>query len=150
MNDRIFVDTNVLVYAHDTSVGRKHEIASSLIEKLWNDRSGVLSTQVLQELYVNVRRTAFNPRDFAEARQLIEDYMAWQVIISDSRAILEALEFEKRYQISFRDALIVQAANTAEVGVLFTEDLNHGQRYGEVTALNPFFQQTEEPSVHEP
>ncbi len=149
MTGKLFVDTNVLVYAHDASAGRKHEIARSLLENLWRNRSGVVSTQVLQELYVNVRRIAVNPMKPGAARQLIEDYMAWQVVVNDAQAIIEAIKFEKRYRISFWDALIVQAANAADVGALLTEDLNHGQRYGEVQAVNPFFERAGSDSVHE-
>lgn len=56
MSDKAFVDTNVLVYAHDAAAGRKHDLAAQLVERLWQDRAAVLSTQVLQELYVNLRR----------------------------------------------------------------------------------------------
>ena len=56
MSDKYFVDTNILMYAHDTSAGAKHERAKALVEELWRDRTGVVSTQVLQELSVNLRR----------------------------------------------------------------------------------------------
>lgn len=150
MSDRFFVDTNVLVYAHDASAGRKHQIARALIEELWTNRSGVLSTQVLQELYVNVRRVAFNPLDAGEARGLVEDYASWETVVNDGAAILGAIGIENRYGISFWDALIVHAANATAVETLYTEDLNHGQVYGEVTAVNPFVECDPEPSVHEP
>ena len=58
MSDRYFVDTNILMYAHDTSAGAKHERAKASIEELWRDRTGVVSTQVLQELVINLRRKA--------------------------------------------------------------------------------------------
>ena len=76
MSDRAFVDTNLLVYAHDGSAGVKHEKARELIERLWLDRSGVLSTQVLQELYVSLRK-APQPMPPAEARQVVADYLRW-------------------------------------------------------------------------
>ena len=150
MSDRVFIDTNVLVYAHDMSAGRKHQIARGLIEQLWADRSGVLSTQVLQELYVNVRRVAFNPIGADEARRLIEDYALWETIVNEGAAVLAAIDIEARYGISFWDALIVHAANTAGVETLFTEDLSHGQVYGGVIAVNPFIEGEAESSVHEP
>lgn len=148
MSGRAFVDTNVLVYAHDASAGRKHEVARALIKNLWADRSGVVSTQVLQELYVNVRRVAFNPLDATEARELIEDYLSWHTVVNDGATILGAIALEERYGISFWDALIVHAANTAGVDTLYTEDLNHGQVYGTVTAVNPFLE-SDPASVHE-
>jgi len=107
MSDRAFVDTNVLVYAHDASAGRKHEIARDLIETLWSERKGVLSTQVLQELYVNVRRIASSPLDSAKASELVEDYLTWETIVNDGGAILNAIEIEERYGISFWDALVI-------------------------------------------
>jgi len=135
---RAFVDSNILVYAHDRGQGEKHERAKALIERLWAERSGVLSTQVLQEFYVNVRRKAANPVPRAEARRLVEDYLTWQVLVNDGSAILGALDLEERYGISFWDGLIVQAALMAGAETLYSEDLNHGQAYGTVTVSNPF------------
>jgi predicted nucleic acid-binding protein len=138
MSDRAFVDTNVLVYAHDRSAGRRHEVARQLVGRLWQERSGVVSTQVLQELYVNLRRTAGSPPSAAQARQLIEDYLHWPVVENDGDAILRAMTVEQRHGISFWDALIVQAAQSAGVATLYSEDLSHGHRYGAVTVENPF------------
>jgi predicted nucleic acid-binding protein len=148
MSDRAFVDTNVLVYAHDSNAGRKHQIAVALIEEMWSERSGVLSTQVLHELYVNVRRIAVKPMDPAGARELVEDYLTWETVVNDGSAILAAIDLEQRYGISFWDALIVQAANACGVDTLYTEDLNHGQHYGSVQAINPFLQDSAD-RVHE-
>jgi len=138
MSDNVFVDTNILVYAHDLSGSVKHDVAKTLVKKLWNDRSGVLSTQVIQELYVNLRRKAERPVSPAAAKQLIEDYLSWQLVVNDGASVLRAFEFEQRYTISFWDALIVDAANSAGVPVLYSEDLNHGQTYGMVEVRNPF------------
>lgn len=138
MSDRYFVDTNVLVYAHDTSAGAKHENARTLVEDLWRSRSGVVSTQVLQELCVNLRRKAGRPLDLRATRELITDYLSWQVVVNDEKAILEALELEERFRISFWDALIIQAANTSGAAILYSEDLSDRQMYGSVRAVNPF------------
>lgn len=138
MTARAFVDTNILVYAHDRGSGRKHAVARELIEELWHSRAGVLSTQVLQEFYVNVRRKAQRPMPVDQARAVFEDYLAWTIIVNDQASILGALELETRYELTFWDALIVQAANAAAVDVLYSEDLSHGQRYGAVELVNPF------------
>lgn len=138
MTARAFVDTNILVYAHDSGSGRKYEIARLLIEDLWRTRSGVLSTQVVQEFYVNVRQKARRPMSVDQARALLEDYFAWTVVVNDQNSIIDALALEARYQLSFWDALIVQAANAAAVDVLYSEDLSPGQRYGSVELVNPF------------
>ena len=74
----------------------------------------------------------------AEAKQVLADYLTWEVVVNDGESILGALELEERYKISFWDAMIVQAANAAGVERLYSEDLNHGQRYGSVVAVNPF------------
>lgn len=137
MSDKYFVDTNILMYAHDTSAGPKHERARAVVEELWRDRSGVVSTQVLQELSVNLRRKAGRPIDLKTVREIITDYLAWDVYVNTGESILEALELEKRYRISFWDALIIQAAEASGAAVLYSEDLSKGQKYGAVRVVNP-------------
>ena len=138
MSADYFVDSNVLVYAHDRSAGAKHGMARELVARLWRERSGVLSTQVLQEFYVNVRRKVAHPLPEAEARRLVEDYVRWETVSVDGATILDAIDIGSRYRISFRDALIVQAAKVSGAVVLYSEDLNHGQTYGDVKVVNPF------------
>ena len=75
MNDKAFLDTNILVYAHESVTGIKHERARALIDNLWITGDGVLSTQVLQELCINLRRKTAKPWTVEETRNLIEDYM---------------------------------------------------------------------------
>ncbi len=140
MNAKQFVDTNILMYAHDVSAGAKHQRAKALVEELWRTRSGVVSTQVLQELCVNLRRKAGRPLALKATRDLIADYLSWQVMVNTGESILEALEFEERYQISFSDALVVQAAQASGAEVLYSEDLSGGQTYGTVRVVNPFAQ----------
>jgi predicted nucleic acid-binding protein len=138
MTERAFVDSNVLVYAHDAGAGERHTIARDLVLVLWRDRAGVISTQVLQETYVNLRHKAAAPLDASEARELVSDYLAWEVVVNDGASVLEAIRLEERYRISFWDALIVAAANASGVDVLLSEDLSDGQRYGDVTVRDPF------------
>ena len=138
MSDKRFVDTNILVYAHDTSTGTKHERARTLLEELWRDRSGVVSTQVLQELCVNMRRKAGRPLDIKTTREIVVDYLSWHVVTNTGASILEALDLEARYRISFWDALVVQAALSAGADILYSEDLAEGQLFGTVRVVNPF------------
>ena len=138
MRGRCFVDTNVLVYAHDAEAGAKHERAKELLDQLWDADSGVISTQVLQELCLNVRRKFRPPFSIEETQILVQTYMKWEVVINDTESILEALAFERRYKVSFWDALILQAAESAEVDILLSEDLAAGQRYGTFRVENPF------------
>ncbi|MBP1596125.1 MAG: PilT protein domain protein [Acidobacteria bacterium] len=141
MSDRTFVDTNILMYAHDSSAGVKHDRARMVVEELWQSRSGVVSTQVLQELCVNLRRKAGRPIDMKAAREIITDYLAWRVRVNTGESILEALDLEKRYRISFWDALIIQAAQASGASVLYSEDLAHGQTYGTVKVVNPLLEE---------
>ena len=138
MTARYFIDTNILIYAHDTAAGEKHERAKALVEELWETRAGVVSTQVLQELAVNLRRKSKNPPDAKATREIVSDYLAWQVVVNGADSILEALEIEARYQVSFWDALVIQAAHAAGADILYSEDLSNGQLYGDVTVRNPF------------
>jgi predicted nucleic acid-binding protein len=137
MSDRYFVDTNILMYAHDNAAGEKHVRAKALVEELWESRSGAVSTQVLQELAVNLRRKAKKPLDAKATRDIIADYLAWHVVVNGGDSILEALELEARYQLSFWDALVLQAAHVAGAEILYSEDLSDGQRYGTVRVKNP-------------
>jgi predicted nucleic acid-binding protein len=138
MSDKYFVDTNVLVYAHDRSTGSKHEIARTLIDRLWVSGGGVVSTQVLQELCVNLRRKAGHPMPADEVRRLIQDYSGWEVVVNSADSVLQALDIEGRYKTSFWDALILQAAEQSGAATLYSEDLASGQRYGSVRVINPF------------
>lgn len=135
---KTFVDTNVLVYAYDRAAGEKHERARSLIRSLWETGTGAVSVQVLQELYVNIRRKARHPVSAEKARALIEDYLAWNPVINDGALMMAALGVEKRYRLSFWDAMIVAAAQTAGVETLYSEDFNDGQAFGPVRVVNPF------------
>jgi predicted nucleic acid-binding protein len=137
MSDKYFVDTNILMYAHDAAAGAKHDRARALVEELWRDRTGVVSTQVLQELSVNLRKKVRRPLDAKATRDIVADYLTWQVIVNGGESILEAIDLEARYQISFWDALVVQAAQASGAEVLYSEDLSDGQQYGSVRVRNP-------------
>lgn len=137
MSDRCFVDTNILMYAHDAAAGAKHHRAKALLEDLWRTRSGVVSTQILQELCVNLRRKAARPLDPRAIREIVADYLTWQVVVNTGESVLEALEIEGRYGVSFWDALVLQAAENAGVAVLYSEDFSDGQTYGSVRVVNP-------------
>jgi predicted nucleic acid-binding protein len=137
MADKYFVDTNILIYAHDRTTGVKHDRARVLIEKLWTSGQGVLSTQVLQELCVNLRRKVARPLGLDEIRRLVNDYMSWEVVVNSAEAVIQALEIEMRYKTSFWDALILQAAEQSGAAILYSEDLAPKQSYGTVRVVNP-------------
>ena len=137
MSDRIFVDTNILVYAHDLSSGDRHAKASAVIESLWEAGTGVISTQVLQEFYVTVTRKIKNPLKSAEAREIIRNYLAWPVQINDPETTIRASEIEEKNSLSFWDALIVAVALRLQAKKIISEDLNHGQIIEGILIENP-------------
>ena len=112
MSDKCFVDTNILVYAHDRSAGVKHQRARMLLEQLWDSEQEVLSTQVLQELCIDLRRKISHPLPVDEVRLLIRDYATWVMVTNTPESVLQALDIELRYKTSFWDALILQAAES--------------------------------------
>lgn len=133
-----FCDTNVLVYAYDLSAGEKRQKAKDLVERLWATGSGVLSVQVLQELFVTLTRKASPPLPPKEARQIVEDLATWRVVEPNSRDVLEAIDISLRWGVSFWDAMVLCAARKGGASVLWSEDLTHGEDYDGVVVSNPF------------
>jgi predicted nucleic acid-binding protein len=138
MSDKIFVDSNVLVYAHDLDADEKNRKAGEIVRDLWTNQNGVVSTQVLQEFYVNVTRKIPQPLEKPEAREVIRNYSLWQTEFIDSSDVFRASEIEESNQINFWDALIVVAAVKGGASLLLSEDLNAGQVIGGVVIENPF------------
>ncbi len=133
-----FVDSNVLIYAHDADAGPKREIAARLVIDLWRERRGILSTQVLQEFYVNVTRKIRKPLSRSTARAIVRGYAAWRVVGLDTEHLLRASEFEERHQLSFWDGMILAAASHAGAVTVLSEDFTHGRRFDGMTIENPF------------
>jgi predicted nucleic acid-binding protein len=133
-----FVDTNVLVYAEDRDAKHKHDVARDLVLGLWNDRQGVLSVQVLQEFYVTVTRKLKKSLRRTEALDIVREYLTWTVVENTGSLLVQAAELQQRSQLSFWDAMVVQAAIQAGCDRLYSEDLNAGQRFDSVTVVNPF------------
>lgn len=138
MSGRIFVDTNILIYAHDLDAGPKRKIAVAIVQELWEQQTGVISTQVLQEFYVNVTRKISTPLSKARTRGIIENYRYWQVEENSPATILSASEIEERYMLSFWDALIIAAASNANAAKILTEDFSHGEIIAGILIENPF------------
>jgi predicted nucleic acid-binding protein len=136
--DKIFVDTNVLVYGHDADSGQKHAVARGILEELWNQHAGVLSVQVLQEFYVTMTRKVLHPLPPNKVRNIIQDYFSWHIEVNDPLSVLVASRIEGNYRISFWDALIVTAASRAKAAKIFTEDLQAGQIIEGILIENPF------------
>jgi predicted nucleic acid-binding protein len=131
-----FVDTNVLVYAHDSSADAKHRQAADLVAGLIDAQSGVLSTQVLAEFYWTATRKGRLASE--EAEKIVRDYGTWTIYRLGHEDLLKAAQLQRRHKISWWDALIVGSAIESGCTVLWTEDLTAGQRFGSVTVRNPF------------
>jgi predicted nucleic acid-binding protein len=133
-----FLDTNILVYAYDRSAGQKHNLAVQLMEGCWENENGCLSLQVLQEFFVTVTRKIATPLDHQTTRQIVADLAQWRLHAPKASDLIQAIDLQHDYQLSFWDALVVQSATSLGCKQLLSEDLNHGQVYGDVQAINPF------------
>lgn len=138
MSDKAFVDTNVLIYAYDLDAGRKHDMGAALLRDLWHRQCGVISTQVMQEFYVNITRKIPKPLARARARGILQNYLAWHVHLNGPQTVFLASELEERHGLGFWDAMIVAAAVHTGAERVLTEDLNHGQMIEGVRIENPF------------
>jgi predicted nucleic acid-binding protein len=137
MIDKTFLDTNVLIYAHDKDAKAKHHAAKNILQELWGERTGMLSTQVLQEFYVNVTRKIAHPLSREAARMVVSTYTIW-CIDTTSAEISHAFRIEDESRIGFWDALIVASAVKGGATRILSEDLNAGQTISGVRVENPF------------
>lgn len=135
---RVFVDTNVLVYRHDSTEPTKQEQAESWIAALWRSHTGRISVQVLQEFYATVTRKLTPGLDRQAAREVLEPYDAWQPIPMTSALLRSAWELEELHSLSWWDSLIVAAAQRSESEFLLTEDLSHGADLNGIKVVSPF------------
>ena len=133
-----FVDTNIFVYAYDTSSAEKHRRALELISNLWDSRQGCLSIQVLQEFYVSLTLKIPNPLTPETTAQIVEDLGQWRLHKPGLNNIMEAINIQQRNKISFWDAMIICSAKQLGCNVIFTEDLHANQLYEGIKTVNPF------------
>ncbi len=131
----VFIDTNILVYAHDVDAGDKHERAKEKVREAWaRSLPPSISVQVLQELYVNLVRKGATHQS---ARSVIEDYFLWDIVVNDTTLLTEGMRLAERLKVSLWDALIIAAARRAGAKAIWSEDLNEGQEYEGVRVVNP-------------
>jgi predicted nucleic acid-binding protein len=133
-----FVDTNILVYAHDKGQRDRHEVAKSTLQRLWNTDTGALSTQVLQEFYSVATRKLKPAMSHSEARKLVATYGEWCVQKTDPQLLVSASLLCERHTVSWWDALVIEAALRAGATTLLSEDLQDGREFGTLTIRNPF------------
>jgi predicted nucleic acid-binding protein len=133
---REFFDTNVLVYCTDSTEPDKQLRARSLVARSGAAGDAVLSTQVLIELFHVLTRKQKLPQSTAQS--LIQAYAAWPVMDSNLALVNAAIEKSIQHKLSIWDAMVIEAALRANAQVLYTEDLQNGQRFDTLTVVNPF------------
>jgi predicted nucleic acid-binding protein len=137
LTEYVFVDTNILVYAHGVGdADPRASRARAVLGELWRTDSGVLSTQVLQEFYsVATKKLGLDPK---HARGIVASYAEWCTVNTDVGLIVSGSKLTEEHSISFWDALIIEAALRANASRLLSEDLQHGRKFGDLTVENPF------------
>jgi predicted nucleic acid-binding protein len=139
MSARFFLDTNIFVYSCDRTSQAKARIAESLIADAVASRRGIISYQVIEEFLNLALRRFANPMSPSEAERYLYNILQPILGIHSSLALYtEALHVQSRFRLSWYDALIVTAAIEADCAVLYSEDLQHGQRFGSTRVQNPF------------
>lgn len=133
-----FVDTNVLLYAYDTAAGQRHDRAADLVARLWRERRGAISVQVLQEFFVNATQKVAAPLTPEGAIDRLRSLSRWRVHSPLADDVVAAASWSQRHQLSFWDAMIVRSAAELHCGTLWSEDLNDGQLIEGVYVRNPF------------
>ncbi len=140
MSDVAFVDTNLLIYAHDRDAGVKRDRSVRLLEGLWESGAGRLSVQVLQEFYVNVTQKLATPVERSMAREVIETYSTWVREPTTPETVLRAAQLSDLAQLSFWDALIVASAEQAGATCLYSEDFQSGRLIAGIRIMNPLIE----------
>ena len=135
MSGREFVDTNILIYAFDRTAAKKREAAAALVERLWLERTGCVSLQVLQEFYVTATRKLNMASKDALAQ--VERFGKWTVHRPAVDDVLQAIRLHAGKKISFWDAMILRSATSLGCSVIWSEDLSARQRWNGVTVQNP-------------
>lgn len=140
-----FFDTNVLVYVFDRTDARKQSIAQDLVAAHMTARDMVLSTQVLQELYVTLTRKKH--LGAADALEVVTTFAQERTVPASADLVLRGLALGDARRLSAWDALIVQAALQAGCTTLYSEDFSTGARFDELVVVNPFVLQAHEPAA---
>ncbi len=138
MPDKVFLDTNIIVYAHDkASPDRKAKSQAILFECLRNG-TGVISAQVLSEFFVTITQKVKQPMSSDAAKKEIVLLSTLTTVDIDATLVVEAVNIKERWQLSYWDSLILAAAERAGCGTVYSEDMSDGQHYGSLVVCNPF------------
>jgi len=138
MNDKFFVDTNILVYANDQSDKIKQQVAKEIILNGIRNDQMVISTQVLSEFYVTVTQKIKITLEPKTALYIIELLRSAEITEIEWSTVIRAIHISQDHKLSYWDSLIIAAAISSEAMILYSEDLNHGQLIEDVKIINPF------------
>jgi predicted nucleic acid-binding protein len=146
MTARVFVDTNVLVYARDASEPAKQQLASAWLERLWRERSGRISVQVLSEYFVTITQKLKPGLPAQAAWEDVTLLLTWQPCPIDANILKRGRELQQRHRLSWWDSLIIAAAERQDCALLLSDDLQDGGVYGNVEVRSPFSSKAGEPT----
>ncbi len=136
MSKKVFVDSNIIIYAYDLDAGARHTMAVRILKSLWGQAiPPSISIQVLQECYVNFVRKGVSENLAAE---IIEDLLQWNVVVNDAALLTEGMRLKSRLKLSFWDSLIIAAARSAKADEILSEDFSVGCLYEGIKIVNPF------------
>lgn len=135
---KMFIDTNILVYAYDASAGEKHKKALEIMENLWDSGNGIISSQVLQEFFVNVTKKISKPLNVIATKEIVKDLLKWKTVIINGEIILEAIDIHIQQKLSFWDSMIIVSAIGGGADTILSEDLSDKQVIRGITIKNPF------------
>lgn len=138
MSDKIFLDSNIIIYAYDKSDPERQKKAQQILKDVFQNENGILSPQVLSEFFVVVTRKIKNPLSSIDAKTIISSLSFLQVEEIDLTSVKRAIETHIQFKISYWDSLIISTAERAVYNIILSEDLNHGQIINGVEINNPF------------
>jgi predicted nucleic acid-binding protein len=138
MSDRYFLDTNIIVYAHDNKYQHKQKKAQELIFNGMRENIAVISAQVLSEFFVTVTKQTKQNYSVAAAKHEIMLLSYLYVVDIDFDIVVRAVSIKDLHNLSYWNSLILSAAERSDCGILYSEDLSPGQKYGKIKCINPF------------
>jgi predicted nucleic acid-binding protein len=139
MSGKVFLDTNIFIYAHDRNEPRKQAIATDLVRDSLVESTGIISYQVVHEFFNVVLTKVPHKLPHSDAKLYLDTVFRRFIIVPSSLAVVsEAIRMQERFRLSWYDSLIVAAAQHAGCSTLYSEDLQHGQQFGAVTVKDPF------------
>jgi predicted nucleic acid-binding protein len=139
MSDRFFLDTNIFVYSFDKNAPKKADRAARLIRRAIDARKGIVSYLVVQEFFNLALRRFAEPMSGAEAEQYLSTTFRPLLAVHSSHVLYgQALHLATTHRLSWYDSLIVSSAMEGRCRILYSEDFQHGQRFGDLRIENPF------------